>query len=145
MGFDASQAVAALDWDFSAFGAGSGTSPEPSDQMIERFKRKQQRLATALIEQVQLTNRQVEADDEEVAIPTLIPLKEAVAAIADITGEDELASTALAQMCEITAEVLSDQPNAKQIGALPFRVRAAFFGWVTGQLLNPESLAAGTR
>lgn len=145
MGFDASNAVAALDWDFTAFGAGQGTSPEPSDEMIERYKRKQMRLATAVVEQVALTQKQIEADDKEVQIVNTLPLKEALSAIASLDGDSELNTLAIRQLAQIVAEVLSDKPTADQILALPSRVRAAFFGWVAGQLLDPKSYASGMR
>lgn len=145
MGFDASVAVPALEWDFRAYGAGEGTSPEPSDVMIERFRRKYLRMMTAIKEQVQLTAAQLEQDDSEVSIPRLLSIAESVKAMNEITGDDEVAATINRQMCQITSEVLSGQPSPDQIQALPLRVRAAFFGWVIGQVLNPESYAAVTR
>ncbi len=38
MGFNAAKAVQALDWDFSAYGGGSGTSPEPSTRAIQHYQ-----------------------------------------------------------------------------------------------------------
>lgn len=145
MGFDAGSAVTALQWDFTAFGAGSGVAPEPSDVMIERFKRQQLRMATAMLEQVKLTSSQLETDDQDIEIKKLVPFKEAVEAIRAVDGNDELSQHANRQMCEIIAQVLSDCPNADQIEKLPLRVRMSFFGWVNGQLLNPEMFAAGTK
>lgn len=147
MGFVASEAVPALEWDFTAYGGpdARGVSLEPSDVMVERFKRKQMRLATALAEQIELTTKQLEADDQEVQIRALLPFKEAVAQIGAIEGDDELSRNAQQQMAEITAEVLGGCPNVEQILHLPLRVRTVFFGWITGQLLNPESFAAATK
>jgi hypothetical protein len=144
MGFDASQAVTELEWDFTAYGAGSGTSPEPSDLAIMRFQRKQMRLATATVEDVRLTKQQLDQDDKEVQIVKLIPLKEALSAIAAIDGTDERGALVMRQMAEIVAEALSDCPTADQIMKLPLRIRSAYYGWITGQLLNPESYAAVT-
>src|ERR1700735_4679282 len=111
MGFDAGDAVTPLDWDFTKFGAGQGTSPEPSDVMIERYKRQQMRIATAVIEQVTLTKAQTDRDDKEVQIVDVVPLKEAMAAISSINGDSELNRVAMQQIAEIVSTVLGNCPT----------------------------------
>jgi len=157
MGFKADTAVEALDWDFTKYGAGSGTSPGPSTNQIERYQRRLRGLVQALQRlqlakasaHTELTDEQLRAQMDEWV---RMNLDEAIAAIDQEQQDalDELGAagnqTVLdAKICELVAETLGNCPNVEQIQALPHRVRFAFYGWVTQELLSPELEAADSK
>lgn len=156
MGFIADKAVEPLDWDFSKYGAGSGTSPEPSTAMIERFNRKWRQLVQALIA---MRNAAVTAETSEAEELTPEQAKEKLLAFQGLNLDDalqrlsqELDDEALpgieeviGHMAQLIAEVTKDQPSVDQIMALPHRPRTAFFGWFVGEMTSPESEAADTK
>src|SRR5512138_245128 len=140
MGFDAASAVESLDWDFTAFNAGKGTSPEPSTREIEQFFKKSHSLAEAIIR----SGKNRTEDDSE--FPEDLTFEQAWDLIAKRLdaprGED--AESLARKMSELVAETTHNCPSADQLMKLPHRVRSSFFGWFTGQMLDPESAAAGT-
>lgn len=120
--FDAANAVEKLEYDFSAYGGDHGVSPEPSYEQIRDFQKRLQALGGQ---------------------ERLHRLEEETVAAAD-TGEDP-ESEYMEEMSDAIADLCSHQPSAKEINRLPFRVRIAYFGWITGEVVDPETLTAGTK
>lgn len=112
-GFKAETVVEKLEWDFRPFVADAhGVTPEPSDDK-----------AFAFLEALRdLTN----ADSDE----------EAVGKLAGMSSEEMRAVEE--KLVGATADLCSDCPTRDQITALPYRQRQAFFGYITGQVLNPR-------
>lgn len=156
MGFVADKVVEPLAWDFTTYGGGQGVSPEPTTQQIERYFRRQRNIVEAL-----LRIQTAEMDKESSRLTKLTP-EQAQAEVqrwAELTHEEafEILETELAaghtpegeklhrKYSELIAETTHDCPNLDQLMALPHRIRTAYFGWFTGQLINPEPVAAGTK
>jgi hypothetical protein len=156
MGFVADKAVEPLDWDFSKYGAGSGTSPEPSTAEIERFNRKWRALVQALLA---MRNAAITAETSETEEMSPEQAKQKLLEYQGISLDDALqrlsselddetlpgVDEVITHMAQLIAEVAKDQPSVDQIMALPHRPRTAFFGWFVGEMTNPESEAAGMK
>lgn len=158
MAFIADEVVEPLDWDFSKYGAGKGTTPEPTTIQIERFHRRATNIAEAMIrlqgaamsaesDRVQdLTPEQAKAELERWGQMNLDQALETLDRELDEHLDQRQSGMGLVQkMAELIAETAQNQPNTEQIMALPHRIRSAYFGWFSGQLINPELVAAGTK
>jgi hypothetical protein len=134
MGFDAGKSVQALDFDFTTIQVADdatreilkdakGTIPEPTQDALDRFTAHVRELAT----------------DPEIA--ALVALGDnpdpaaVVAAIGEMPEEKLLGVTE--GMLSVIIDVCSGTPSEEQIRALPPRVRNAFVGWVSGELVGP--------
>ena len=128
--FDSGSVVEPLDWDFTHYGAGKGTVPEPSEKKLSKF----------------LTDLTVA---QAGAAGAMAPVEEAgndpeklLAAIAALP-EGQLPSV-MSVLTKPYADLCGGSPSAAQIGKLPPRVRLAFFTWLAGEL-NPEASGAASR
>lgn len=141
MGFKAQDAVAALEWNFRPFVDASGTSPEPSDQAINRFRRRYFRVIEAIKGEGMAALQKMEESADQPVAPA-VTLRDGLATMeAFLTEPDadfEKLQEVTAEISKAVAEVCSDSPNFEQIEALPSRPRQMFFGWIVGQLLLPE-------
>jgi hypothetical protein len=143
-GFDAGNVVLAMDWDFSKFGAGKGTVPEPSDVKIERFLRKYRVIANQALNAagsaIVLEDDPKLLQDEE-GNPKIPTLADAIAVMKQIDLEDDgtMQSRQVAeQMLDLFDWFCDGKPGRGQLQQLPNRIRAAFYGWVVGQVTNPD-------
>lgn len=154
-GFDAASAVAPMDWDFSKFGGGSGTVPEPSDVEIERFMRKYQILTTQVLRSANVrTNKQVDelleqwAEEDDPDNPRQVfSVQQSIEIMkqVDLSGA-EVAPEISEAMLGLILTITKGSPSREQLLVLPNRVRGAFYGWLIGELTNPDfSVAAGTK
>lgn len=155
-GFKADEAVEKLEWDFTRYNGGRGVSGEPSHEALVRFQRKYGAFVEALRrygQAIQLREqKRLDAMSEEERRAELERL--AASSFEDLRAEaweqgmallpDEERAGRVREMTEMVAEVFENNPSVEQIEKLPGRVRAAYFGWVVGQLINPESGAVGT-
>lgn len=133
MGFDAAEAVAPLDYDFSAYTNGDGkplskgTIAEPSREQLDAFwQGRRQVLADAGIDLAELEGFDPLDPDSRAA------LAKKFASIPD----EKRKAMAPAQLKHVSA-VCSGTPSEKEIEALPGRVQDAFIGWLMGMLSNP--------
>lgn len=127
--FDAGAVVEPLAWDFTAFKAGKGVVPEPSDDLIAVFARGM--MAAAQQEGTAELAALAEAGDDQ---------EKALAAIAAMP-EDVLSGAKA--MIPHYAALCSGSPSAEQLAKLPPRVRYAFFAWLAGELRPEASAGAG--
>lgn len=119
-GFDAGTVTDAMTYDFTAFGGGSGTIPEPtSDQIVQFF------------EEYGANLRQIAAEGET----------------EEETTEDRVAKANArnARTKEIFARLCSDTPSKDDFDKLPHRVMVAFVAWMMGQLRPEASTSATTQ
>jgi hypothetical protein len=157
MGFKASEAVPKLEWDFTEYVPGAkGVSPEPSNLSILNFNLNirslvdaTRRIKTAQVEQsvAKANGATKEEKEAELAKWSALDLEKATLEVLDemtqivpaAEGEEIQRKEA-----KLVAELLQDCPSEEQIMGLPGRVRQAYFGWIAGQLMDPEFGAAGT-
>jgi hypothetical protein len=150
-GFDAGSIVEPMNWDFSKFGGGSGTVPEPSDAEVERFLKKYQVLVTQTLRTAELNAAQQLDDAISKAAGTdesrLLTLQESISVMSQIdSGELASSSDAVDALVDLFASICKGSPSKEQLMSLPHRIRAAFYGWLMGQLTNPDfSAAADTK
>lgn len=119
MGFVAKEAVEELSYDFSPHGP-SGVIPEPSGKAIDRFRDK---IVKAMKDANLDPSRQLTMADMDEVLEVSKNVEEAiVSATADLTG--------------IAHSTLND---------LPYRIKAAFLGWIMGEFFSPEASTPVTR
>lgn len=119
MGFKATEAVEELTYDFNPHANAAGTIPEPTTAQIEHYRDTvfMALKASGLAEQMQAGEQEFNFDRmDELLQKTSEVEAQMVAATADLTGLD-----------------------AGTLAALPYRVKAAFLGWIMGQFFSPEA------
>ena|SRR6185312_8594540 len=124
-GFDAATAVEPMDWNFTKFGGGQGTVPEPSTDDMKKFQK--------TFAQIMRDGKQLELSDE---------------AAADLSAEDfeqlQENMTAIGDRLNVAiSDLCKQQPSLEQVSTLPFRVKTAFSRWLMKQF-DPEGEASGT-
>lgn len=111
MGFDAASQVEPLDWDFTKFGGGKGTIPEPSMSELRAFRQKLLDLLPS--------GDSDEADEADVArLYSLSPEE-----------RDRLNDASV----DVVAEFCKGSPSLDEILALPGRIRSAFVDWIIAE------------
>lgn len=129
--FDAMQAVEAMEYDFTAYGGGRGTIPEPSNGQIDRFFKS---LSSIYDKFKGLLPEGSTLDSTDPAA-----IEKAMETLEGLDSE-----VMNRYMAEAIAEVTSGSPNADEIMALPYRVQQAFMGWLVGEL-RPEGGTPATK
>lgn len=125
MGFIASEAVEELSYDFGQYGP-KGVIPEPTTKQVEAFRNVMLGSLQTLASSLGLNISDLGPKGPEVPVTlemldTLLEKSEeaehlVVTAVADLTGIPE-----------------------HTLNALPYRVKAAFLGYITGAFLSPEA------
>lgn len=118
MGFTASTAVEPLNYDFTPHVDAQGTIPEPTNQQIEEFREQLGSIITGLgLSPEEIRSGKIAFDKVDTLLTTSKVAERAMmAAVANLTG----------------------LPDAT-LAALPYRLRAAFMGWIVGQFNSPEA------
>lgn len=118
MGFVASEQVEVLTYDFAPHNTASGTIPEPTSRQVDSFRREAMGSAEALgLSPEELTSGTIDFSKMGDLMEKAGVVEQGMLnAVADLTG--------------IPNNVLND---------LPYRVQAAFVGWIVGMFLNPEA------
>lgn len=118
MAFKAAEAVEALDYDFNPYVDRKGTIPEPTTQQIERFRDAVFGVfRDSGINPESITTGKVSLELMGDLMEKAKHVEDAVvSAVADLTG-------------------IADH----DINALPYRLKAAFTGWIMGQFFHPEA------
>jgi hypothetical protein len=127
--FDAGAVVEPLAWDFTAFKAGEGVVPEPSDEKLAAFARDMMALA------------QQEGKAELKALADAGDDQEKVLAAIAAMPEDVLSSAKA--MIPPYAALCDGSPSAEQLAKLPPRARFAFFAYLAAELRPEASAGAG--
>jgi len=143
-GFDAGAEVDPLDYDFTTIKAipddvreilkdAKGTIPEPSNERVNKFLRKQR----TKLESVGIKVEDFDPNDQQKSMT-------AIAKSLSTASAEDIDKVAL-EMVDAFAELCDGTPSREQIAALPQRIQSAFFGWLMGKLTSPESAAGGTK
>lgn len=119
MGFVATEAIEALDYDFTPHVDAKGTIPEPSADAVETFRNH----VMGAVRSSGLDPDMLASGRMQVSLDMMDDL------LAKADGVEEEMLVATADLTGIDAAVLR---------RLPFRVRAAFMGWIMGQFFSPE-------
>jgi len=125
--FNASSVVEPLDYNFTKYGAGKGVIKEPTDEQLFEFTKASIVLARSI--------RKLAPDLEDDASE-----EEVLEAWEDVNSSAQVAETARRE-AEIFADLCSGKPSADDLMKLPRRLRAAFYRWINGEVVNPEDAA----
>lgn len=120
MGFKVSEAVEELTYDLEPYGP-KGTISEPTSKQVERFRSVVFGSVRTLAADLGID---LGSDEQKMNLDMLDPLMEKSAEV------ETLVVDAVADLTGIANQTLH---------ALPYRVKAAFCGWITEQFLNPEA------
>ena len=129
MGFNAGQAVSALDYDFTDFVEGAkGTIPEPTQDELDAFMD-----ALGEIADVEVPDGE-KADAAEIA-----------SAVSEALSDEGLLKQFWPKVLDALEPICKGTPSREQVEALPARIRLAFFDWFTSELTDPTKPNAATR
>jgi hypothetical protein len=141
MGFDAGKSVTTLDYDLTTANVADeeareilkdakGTIPEPSQAALDRFTSHVRDIAT----------------DPDLAALVALGEDPDPAAVIDAVGQmpEEKLNQVTEGMLDVIIDVCQGSPTEEQIRALPPRVRNAFVGWVSGELVGPTGPTSGS-
>lgn len=123
--FDAGTAVDQMEYDFTAYGGGQGTIPEPSTGQVTQFFADMKDIVKEARGLRNLASSETPASEEDLA-----------EAISDL--DDGLMDRFNKRIAESTAQLCSGQPSPDDIQKLPFRVLAAFTAWIASEF-RPEA------
>jgi hypothetical protein len=128
-GFNAADAVDPFDYNFAPYADAKGTIPEPTDAQVNRFYAG---LASALKEGL---------GEDRVSGIDLADRAQLAKLQSELSADDM--DKVSAAFLNLYAAVCSDQPSREDLEALPYRLRAAFYGAVQGWL-SPEASRPAT-
>lgn len=120
MGFKVSEKVEELSYDLSPYGP-TGVVPEPTSKQVERFRSV---VFGSVKDLAQGLGVDLGTGDTKVTLDKMDMLMEKSADV------ERLVVTAVADLTGIADATLD---------ALPYRIKAAFCGWITEQFLSPEA------
>lgn len=141
--FDAGKAVEAVEWDFTAYGGGEGTTPEPSRGQIQKFNSTQR----ALTKRIRPIIRKAESLEKKAKEGTISgeELDAEVDALETEVTEKEMEQYEQ-EFTEALAELCSGSPSVDDMEELPFRVKQAWAEFVLEQFSpDPEKERPGTK
>lgn len=129
-GFDSGAALEVLDWDFTKYCGpdAKGTTPEPSQDVLDRFRRTRGELL-----------RLAFADDG-----ITIDRAKLAKVVEDAGGEKAFDDKTGQELLDCYTDVCQGSPSREQIEGLPGTVRGAFYRWVDRCLLDPTSRTPDT-
>lgn len=131
--FDASTIGGDIEYDFSKWGGPAGVVPEPPRNAVSKLMKT---VSTAFKE---MGLRDEDADDE-----SLTP-NDVVNTMAKAEEDDEeLFEKLTEKLTDALAEVCAGSPSRDALAALPYRPFMGFFGYLIGNLTNPEGTRPGT-
>lgn len=155
MGFNAAAEVEPLDFTFKPYYDYEGTITEPSDAAVNRFLKRWwkmvaevQRIAVARV--IEQSTGKPPTDEElaEAAAKAPKTVGEALDAMVTLDGQDENGKSdgeLLAdRMCTLIEELSAGSIKADRMLQVPYRPRAAFIGWLVGELTDQEKGTAGS-
>lgn len=134
MGFSAGKAATSLDYDFTdgnyadeqtsaILADAKGSVPEPTQDRLDGFTHALRQLAT-------------DPDIAELASLGSDPDPQQVVAVLATVPEEKLQGVNDA-MLQAVIDLCAGSPSEQQIRALPPRIRTAFIGWLSGELVGP--------
>lgn len=147
--FDAGKAVEVMEWDFTQYGGGKGTIPEPSTGAIDGFFNR----SKVIMKEIRATQKGIDttgnSGDELDDLAGDIGDLEETGGTRELFGEQM--SEAVAVLCGATVNpedpdgpLIGGSPSVEDIKTLPFRVLQAFIQWIMEEI-RPKTTTTGTR
>lgn len=130
MGFDASQAVEPLDYDFTQYAPDArGVIPEPSQDLLDQFERASNAGTNELgLDQAQQMRISAAVASDSPDLARL--LADLPAEIIERMQDPNFRAATRERMLDAMAELCQGTPSRDEIAALPPRVREAFQNWL---------------
>lgn len=141
--FDAAKAVDPVEWDFTAYGGGSGVTPEPSRGQIIQFEKEMKRLSKS----IRAIQRKADALEKKAKDENLPPeeLDKMIDALEDEVSIDQMDAYEDA-VTEAIAELCGGSPSVEDMNGLPFRIKEEFAKFVIQEFRpSPESQRPGSK
>lgn len=129
--FNADSIGGDIDYDFTKWGGPKGTVPEPTRAAVNKMMKD----VTKAFKDAGLGPETAEG---EVLSP------EQVADTMNKVEDDEMFEKLTEVLLDVLAEVCGGSPSKEALAALPYRPFQGFFGYLIGNLTNPEASAPGT-
>jgi hypothetical protein len=128
--FDADSIDGDLEYDFSKWGGPSGTVPEPPQHAVRGLMKRISRV---------FKDSGLRKEDEE---DNITPGE--VAETMDRVEDDEMFEKLNIELLDALAMVCGGSPSKEELEKLPYRPFMGFFGYLIGNLTNPEGSTSGT-
>lgn len=128
--FDVNSIGGALEYDFSTWGGPIGTVPEPPRAKVNAMMKGVSKVFKEL--------GVVDANSKDDLTP------QEVAQTMDQVEDDETFEKLNDALLDHLAEICDGSPTLEQLKALPYRPFMGFFGYLLGNLTNPEGSNTGT-
>lgn len=129
--FDASTIGGDLEYDFSKWNGPTGVVPEPPRSAV-----------TTLMKQISRAFKDSGLRDEDADDDTLTP--DEVEKTMNKVEDEEVFEKLTAELLDALAKVCAGSPTREQLEALPYRPFMGFFGYLVGNLTNPEGSKPGS-
>ena len=129
--FDAGSIGGPIEYDFTAWGGSAGVVPEPSRRAVKKFMDDIQRG----FKEIGLRDK----DDPDTTTPD-----EVVDTMNNIE-DDEVFQRTADMLTKAVAEVCDGSPSFDDLANLHYRPFMGFFGYLIGELMNPEVSRSDTK
>jgi hypothetical protein len=128
--FSADSIGGQIEYDFTTWGGSAGVIPEPSRKAVKHFMDSIQRG----FKEIGLRN----ADDPDATTP------DEVVDTMNKIEDDEVFEKTAEMLTKAVAEVCGGSPSFDELASLHYRPFMGFFGYLIGELMNPEVSRPGT-
>lgn len=129
--FDATSIGGDLEYDFSRWGGPTGVVPEPPRAAVN-----------TLMKNISQAFKDAGLRDETEEDDSLTP--EEVESTMNKVEDEEIFEKLSIQLLDALAKICAGSPSREVLEALPYRPFMGFFGYLIGNLTNPEGSKPGT-
>lgn len=129
--FDASSIGGDLEYDLSKWGGPVGVVPEPPRSAV-----------TKLMKEISIAFKESGLRDKDEDDDTLTP--DEVERTMNQVEDEEMFERLTEKLIDALAKVCGGSPSREALEALPYRPFMGFFGYLVGNLTNPEGSKPGT-
>lgn len=129
--FDASSIGGDLEYDFTTWGGPKGIVPEPPRAAVN-----------GMLKSISSSFKEVGLRDDDESDEVLTP--DEVADTMNKVEDDEMFEKLNAKLLDALTEVCGGSPSREALDKLPYRPFMGFFGYLIGNLTNPEESKPGT-
>jgi hypothetical protein len=129
--FDAGSIGGAIEYDFTEWGGSAGVVPEPSRRAVKKF-----------MDDIQKGFKEIglrDKDDPDTTTPD-----EVVDTMNNIE-DDEVFQRTADMLTKAVAEICDGSPSYEDLANLHYRPFMGFFGYLIGELMNPEVSRSDTK
>lgn len=132
--FSADSIGGQIEYDFSTWGGPVGVVPEPSRRQVKKF-----------MDDIQQGFKEIGLRTNKDSDSDTTTLEDVAETVDSIDADDEETFQRTADMLtKAVAEVCNGSPSFDDLAALHYRPFMGFFGYLIGELMNPEVSRPGT-